>query len=134
MVEQEEFVEYARVHGQCYGTSYGAVGEVLRDGRVCIVDLDVQGVEAFRKKTGLEWDARFVWIAPPSIEVLEERLRARGTETADTLKKRLDTATRELTYAATNNVFDLTVINADLEQAYGELRVFVNETAPLPQK
>lgn len=127
MAEEGRFVEYATVHGQSYGTSYEAVEEVLRSGKVCILDLDVQGVEVLRKKTGLEWDARFVWIAPPSFRALEDRLRARGTETAETLKRRLDTAMREMAYAASNNVFDLTIINADLESSYKELRNFVNE-------
>lgn len=133
MVEEGRFVEYATVHGQSYGTSYEAVEEVLKSGKACILDLDVQGVDVLRKKKGLEWDARFVWIAPPSFRALEDRLAARGTETAETLKMRLDTAMREIAYAATNNVFDLTIINADLESSYAELRNFVDEIVPQSQ-
>lgn len=130
MVEEGKFIEHATVHNQSYGTSYEAVIEVLKGGKVCILDLDVQGVDIMRK-SGLEWDARFVWIAPPSIHALEDRLRARGTETTKTLKRRLDTAIREIAYAATNNVFDLTIINSDLESAYKELRDFVDRIVPL---
>lgn len=130
MIEEDAFVEHACVHGNYYGTSYQAVNAVLSEGNICILDLDVQGVEALRSKRGLNWDARFIWIAPPSIAALEERLRGRGTETPETLRTRVDTATRELSYAATSNVFDLTVINTDVNEAYEELRNYINQTTP----
>ena len=127
MIENEEFVEYAKVHGKYYGTAYESVNRVMAKGKYCILDLDVQGVEAVREKlgNGLTWEPRFVWIAPPSIESLEKRLKARGTETEQTLKNRLDTALRELQYAATKNVFDITVINDDYDAAYQELNMYV---------
>lgn len=128
MVQRDEFVEYAKIHGQSYGTSFKAVDQVLCSGRICILDLDVQGVEAVRKKKNLNWHARFIWIAPPSIQALERRLRKRGTETEQSLKTRLDTAKRELAYAATNNVFDIIVVNDDINSAYRELREFVERT------
>lgn len=130
MIAKGAFVEYAEVHGHYYGTSYQAVNAVLSEGNVCILDLDVQGVEALRKKEGLDWVARYIWIAPPSISALEERLRDRCTETDETLRTRLDTATREIAYAATNNVFDLTVINRDVDEAYEELRQYINRELP----
>lgn len=131
MVKDEKFVEYARVHGQYYGTSYQAVDRVLQGGETCLLDLDVQGVESVRKKEGLDWEARFVWVAPPSIEALRERLKGRGTETEETLKTRLDTATREIAFAATNDVFDLIVVNDVVEDAYAELKEFINRTLPV---
>ncbi|CDF41056.1 unnamed protein product [Chondrus crispus] len=131
MIEEGQFVEYARVHGKYYGTSYDAVNAVLSLGNACILDLDVQGVDALWNKSGLDWDARLVWIAPPSLEALEERLLQRGTETSETLKIRLDTATREISYAATNSVFDFTIINENEDEAYGELRDYINKELPL---
>ena len=68
----------------------------------------------------------YVFIRPPSMEVLEQRLRARQTETEESLKKRLDTATEELKYGAEGSGnFDVTITNDDLEKAYSELRAFV---------
>lgn len=125
MVKEDRFLEYARVHARSYGTSYETVDEVLGRGQVCVLDCDVQGVETLRKKGGLGWDARFIWIAPPSIEALKERLKDRGSETNDTLKRRLDTAMREIAFAATNNVFDVTIINDDLDKAYAELKRYI---------
>lgn len=125
MVENDEFVEYARVHGWAYGTSFASVEQVLSQGRICVLDVDVQGVESVRSKRNLGWDTRFVWVAPPSIQALEQRLRSRGTETEQTVKTRMDTAKRELEYAATSNIFDTIIVNDDLDTAIRELKTFV---------
>lgn len=127
MIARGDFVEHAKVHGNYYGTSFAAVKKVLSTGGACFLDLDVQGVETLRTTRGLTWEPRFIWIAPPSLDALRDRLKNRGTETESTVKMRLDTATREMTYAATRDVFDLTVINEDFETAYVELRAFVSD-------
>lgn len=125
MIESGQFVEYAYVHEHYYGTSYQSVNAVQQVGTFCVLDLDVQGVEALRSQQGLSWQPVFVWIAPPSVLALEQRLRKRGTETEETLKTRLNTAMREMSYAATNDAFDLTIINDDFDHAYNQLREFV---------
>ena len=66
-----------------YGTSKSAVEDVLNSGKICILDIDVQGVKAV-KKTDLT--PMFVFIKPPSLEILEKRLRDRGTETEESLR------------------------------------------------
>ena len=88
MKSEDEFLETAEFSGNMYGTSKGAVRKVLEEGKICILDIDVQGVKAI-KAMG---DARiptpsFVFIKPPSMEVLETRLRSRGTETEESLAK-----------------------------------------------
>lgn len=137
MIEKGEFIEFASVHGNYYGTSFEAVNRVISSGKICIIDIDVKGVESLRKQTQLEWQPYFVWVAPPSFEVLEERLRSRGTETEASLKMRLDTAKRELEFAAINNIFDLTIINDDLGRSYDELKSFfeslINRRSKLQQ-
>ncbi len=134
MIENGEFIEYARVHNNYYGTSIAAVNRVTSSGKICVIDIDVEGVESLRKQTDLEWSPRFVWVAPPSFEVLEQRLRSRETETEASLKVRLDTAKREIMYATTNNVFDLTIINDDLERSYAELKAFFESLLPNAQQ
>ena len=76
-----------------YGTSKSAVEDVLNSGKICILDIDVQGVKAV-KKTDLT--PMFVFIKPPSLEILEKRLRDRGTETEESLAKRLGAAAEEM--------------------------------------
>jgi guanylate kinase len=62
------------VHGNSYGTSYPAIKAVLDTGRACVLDLDVQGVETLSKRENMCWSPRFVWVAPPSMKALEQRL------------------------------------------------------------
>lgn len=125
MIRENEFVEYAQVHGNYYGTSSRAIDRVLEMGKACVLDLDVQGVKALSKSENLTWSPRFVWIAPPSIKDLEERLVNRGTESDETLARRLTTARREMEFAATSNVFDRIIINKDISTAYQELKAFI---------
>ncbi len=67
----------------------------------------------------------FVFIRPPSLATLEERLRARGTETDDSLSRRMETAKRELVYGEKEGNFDVVITNDDLDKAYAQLREFV---------
>lgn len=75
------------------------------------------------KKTNL--NARFVFIAPPSLEVLEKRLRNRGTDSEDAIQARLEAAKRELAYAAEKGSHDLIVVNDNLDVAYEQFRNFI---------
>jgi guanylate kinase len=75
------------------------------------------------KKTDL--NARFLFLAPPSVEELEKRLRGRGTETEESLRKRLTQAKNELEYAQQPGAHDKVVVNDDLETAYKELRDYI---------
>lgn len=72
------FLEHAHVHGNVYGTSLAAVRRVREQGKVCVLDIDVQGARSVKRAA---LGAAFVFIAPPSMGALEERLRGRGTET-----------------------------------------------------
>jgi len=69
--------------------------------------------------------AKFVFVKPPSVEVLEKRLRARGTETVDAVRERLDAALKELAFAEQAGVHDKTVINDDVERAYTDLEEYI---------
>ena len=70
-------------------------------------------------------EARYVFIAPPSMEILESRLRGRGTEKEESVQKRLAQAKLEMEYSKTKGVHDLIIVNDDLEKAYQELEDFV---------
>ncbi|KAI4235406.1 MAG: hypothetical protein L6R40_006448, partial [Gallowayella cf. fulva] len=75
------------------------------------------------KRTDL--NARFLFLSPPSVEALEQRLRGRGTEDEDSLKKRLDQAAKEMAFSKEEGVHDKIVVNDDLEKAYAEVDEWV---------
>ena len=120
-IERGEFIEYARVHGNIYGTSIKAVEAVQTAGKVCLLDIDVQGAELVKKTT---LNARFVFVAPPSFEELEKRLRGRGTETEDKIQMRLKNAKGEMEYMDKPGFFDCVIVNDDLDKAYATLKAF----------
>jgi guanylate kinase len=128
-VEAGKFIESAIIHGNMYGTSIRAVEAVAEQGKVCIMEIDVQGCESV-KKTHL--NPRYVFIAPPSMEVLEQRLRGRGTETEDVVLIRLNTARAEMVYMDKPGFFDKVIVNDNLDRALNELKEYLkNDLANL---
>ncbi|KAJ2248150.1 guanylate kinase [Coemansia sp. RSA 455] len=123
-IELKEFIEHAEFSGNMYGTTVQAVKDVADSGRICILDIDVQGVKSV-KNTDL--GARFVFVAPPSEEELERRLRSRGTDDESSILKRLDAAKSELDYGNQKGSCDIKIVNDDLENAYKKLVDFIFE-------
>lgn len=122
------FAEWARVHDNYYGTPLEATRAILNEGKDLLFDVDVQG--AAQLKNSLP-GAYFVFILPPSRAVLEERLRARGTESEESLARRLSGAARELAEAAW---FDAWVINDDQEKAFQDLCSVYQAAGMSPQR
>lgn len=121
LIAQKAFIEHAKFSGNQYGTSIKAVKDVTN---TCILDIDMQGVIQV-KNTDL--NCRYVFIAPPSIEELESRLKGRGTESEESLKARLDQAKKEMAWAQGGKEHDLVIVNDDLDKAYENLKKFINE-------
>ncbi|XP_068215276.1 guanylate kinase isoform X2 [Palaemon carinicauda] len=121
-IENGEFIEHAEYSGNLYGTSKKAVDDVSSSGRICILDIDMQGVIQVKDS---ELQPYYLFIQPPSIEELEQRLRARGTETEESLMRRLETAKKELEYGAKDGNFDKIIINDNVDEAYEQLREFI---------
>jgi guanylate kinase len=117
-IAQGKFLEYATVHGNLYGTSLESLQRVHdTHNKRCLLDIDVQGVQQIKSlESTSNLQPKYIFIAPPSIEVLEQRLLARGSETPETLQRRLGNAQSELEYGMADN-FDVVVVNNDLEQA-----------------
>ncbi|RME76889.1 MAG: guanylate kinase [Planctomycetota bacterium] len=109
--EQGKLLEWAEVHGELYGTPREPLERAVAEGRIALLDIDVQGAEQIRH-SGIEAD--YVFIAPPSLEELERRLRARGTENAASLARRLAHAREEM---AAQDRYDVVIINDDLDRA-----------------
>lgn len=126
-IAAEKFVEYAEVHGKYYGTSFAAVESVQKSGKVCILDIDVQGVKNVKKST---LNAYYIFVSPPNMEVLETRLRKRGTESEEAIRTRLENAQAELAYGKETGNFDLFLINDTLESALEKLSVAIQQWYP----
>ena len=96
-------------------------------GVICILDIDAEGVRSMKKT---EFKSNYVFISPPSLEVLEQRLNKRGTETEQSLRKRLDRAVTDMQFGKTEGNFDLYLVNDDLNVAYAELEKFLKSRYP----
>ncbi|XP_043921825.1 guanylate kinase isoform X3 [Protopterus annectens] len=118
-IDQGEFIEHAVFSGNMYGTSKAAVQTVLAENKICILDVDMQGVLSI-KKTNL--NPLYISIQPPSLDVLEKRLRDRNTESEESLQKRLAAARQDLEISKEPGLFDVVIINVDVRPAYNKLR------------
>ena len=117
MVDTGEFAEWAEVHGNRYGTTRSAVKEALEGGKDVLFDIDWQGGRQL--KAQFEQDAVLIWVLPPSLHVLEDRLRRRATDDPEVIERRLLTAKLELQHYGN---YHYVVVNEDLVQAYGDVR------------
>ncbi|KAL5278955.1 GUK1 family protein [Megaselia abdita] len=122
LIGNDEFIETATFSGNQYGTSKQAVYDVQAQGKVCVLDIEIQGVEQIKKS---HLDPVYIFNMPPTVEDLEKRLKKRGTETEETLAKRLEAAGREMAYGQAPGNFDIIVVNDDLDRAYEEFRNFI---------
>lgn len=114
--ERDEFVEWEEVYaGTCYGTLRSEMERIWGKGNIIVFDVDVMG--GINLKSLFKDDACSIFIMPPSVEELERRLRGRGTDAEDVIRKRIDKAEFELSKASQ---FDYTVINDDLAVAVEE--------------
>jgi guanylate kinase len=119
------FLEHAEVHGNWYGTLRAEVEGPVGDGVDVLLDIDVQGARQIRevtRGTGLAAAALSVFCAPPSFAVLQQRLEARGTDSAEVIARRLLRARAEL---AAWREYDWVIINDDLAEAVAQLEAIV---------
>lgn len=122
-VAHQEFVEFEEVYnGTFYGTLRSEIERIWNQGKHVIFDIDVEG--GLRLKRKYEEDALAIFVQPPSLEVLKERLTGRGTDSQEKLQERFAKAEKELQYA---DKFDVVLKNYDLEIACAEAEVLVGE-------
>jgi guanylate kinase len=111
-----EFLEWAEVHGNLYGTARANVVDALTAGNDVLVDVDIQGAASLRAAQGLE--PITVFVLPPSMEVLEQRLRARAQDSDEVIARRMVNAVQEIAAA---DDFDYWLVNGDLAVAHTAL-------------
>ncbi|MBS3821479.1 MAG: guanylate kinase [Planctomycetes bacterium] len=124
MIADGELLEWAEVFGNYYGTPAGPVEQALRQGRRILLEIDVQGGVQVHERMP---DATFVLIVPPSLDALRQRLTGRGTEHDATAQVRLEKAEAELDVARSSGVYTREIVNADLDEAVGELIAIIEE-------
>ncbi len=122
-IENDNFLEYAKVHDNYYGTSLTPINKAVQEGKLVIFDIDVQGHEIVRSK--LDSIVTSVFITTPSLKVLEERLSARNTDSSDIIEKRIKNAKGEVEFFQD---YDYLIINDNLEVAAKELVCIANIT------
>jgi guanylate kinase len=115
MVGRGEFLEWAEVHGNYYGTSKRWIEAEMTAGRDVLLEIDWQGAQQVRKAFP---ETIGVFILPPSLDALKDRLSARGTDSAETIARRIAAARDEMRHV---DEFDYVIINDDLQQALGNL-------------
>lgn len=114
MIEQGELLEWAEVYGNFYGTPSVAVTDLLDAGQDVILEIDVQGARSVRRAMP---EAISIFVMPPSLDALRERLRRRGTDAAEAIESRLTEAGDELGEAKR---FTFRIVNDDLDDAVSE--------------
>lgn len=129
-IKTNDFIEYATVHGNYYGTIKSKIIDLLSAGKSVILDIDVQGAlkikESIINDPLLNKCAEFLFIAPPSYSELERRLRGRGTENEKNIQKRLNNAKNELAYCFQ---YEYLLVNDEVESAINEMNaIFVSLT------
>lgn len=118
LVSENGFLEWAEFAGNKYGTLISEVDSQLALGKKVILEIELVGVRQVKR---LRPDAKFIFIAPPSLEILEQRLTGRGTENADEISDRILIAENEL---AAQGEFDFVLINDDLAGSFEQLLNF----------
>lgn len=119
LIERKAFYEYAKVFDNYYGTSREIVEQWLAEGKDVFLDIDWQGARQIREQTP---GAKGIFIIPPSLEELENRLRKRGTDAEDVIVKRMNKAVSEISHY---NEYDYVIINDDFEQSVLNLRSII---------
>lgn len=123
LIGNDGFLEWAEYSGNLYGTPIAPIQEHIENGDNVILEIEVQGAMQVKKRFP---DCRMVFIEPPSMEVLEERLKKRGTETDEVIESRLHTAMLEM---ERKMEYDKQLVNDDLDVATKELVGYIKETA-----
>jgi guanylate kinase len=127
LIAENAFVEHAFFSGHHYGTSKMTIGNQTAKGLIAVLDIEMHGI--LQMKADPSFGARYIFIRPPSLQALEERLRNRGTESDCDVEKRLAQARIELEYADSEEAYDKIIVNDDFDKAFDELEGFVYDAA-----
>jgi guanylate kinase len=128
LLARDAFLEHAEYAGNLYGTSYAALEAPLAAGHDLLLEIEVQGARQVRERRP---DARLVFLLPPSVPELEQRLAGRGSDTPEAVRARLDLAHREL---AEKELFDYAIVNDDLDRCVAAVRAVIAAERARPER
>ena len=120
MIDRGEFFEWSTVYGEFKGRTFETVNRSIASGKDTVIKIDVQGAEKVRARSGLK--GIYIFLLPPSLDALEERLIERGTEDAASLRARRERAVAEL---ALKDTYDHQVVNDDARRAAEEIEAII---------
>jgi guanylate kinase len=120
MVEDDAFFEWAEVFGHCYGTPKAHIRDELKRGEDFLFDIDWQGTQQLYQRA--QGDVVRVFLLPPSIEALEQRLRGRGTDSDEVIRGRMERARAEISHW---DAYDYVVINDDIEACFAKVKMIL---------
>jgi guanylate kinase len=119
-IQNGAFIEWARVHGAYYGTLRDALERSLNEGKTVLLDIDVQGGIQIKSRIP---DSVLIFLYPPAFDVLRDRLIKRGTDSPDSIKRRLEVAKSEI---EVGNQYDYHVINSNIKETVREVITIIN--------
>lgn len=120
MISEDKFLEYAYVHNNYYGTPKDFVEKKISEGKIVVLEIDVQGAVNVKNNTD---NAVFIFLAPPSLSELKNRIVGRGTETENDINLRMNNARKELQYI---KYYDYLVINDHINSAINSVNEIIN--------
>lgn len=129
MIDRDEFFEWSTVYGELKGRTYEAVNRAIASGKDTVIKIDVQGAEKVRRRVGD--DAIYIYLLPPSVEALEQRLIDRATEDPASLRARRELAAAEL---AVKDTYDHQVVNDDARRAALEIEAIIQAARSHPRR
>lgn len=112
------FIEWAVYSGNHYGTTVKAVTDLAAQGKIALLDIDLQGVKSLKALPKASIDPFYIVLVPPSVDDLRRRIEGRGDTSPESMRKRLDTAVVELEHAAIPGFFDRVIVSGDREMTY----------------
>ena len=121
-LSKDEFLESVEFGGNFYGTSKKAIEEIQGKGKVCVLDVDIRGIEKLRSTN---FNPIYIFIQPPNLQVLKSRLQGRKSETEESLNLRISRVQEELDYGAVPGNFHKVIVNENLPISYKEFKEFV---------
>jgi|TARA_B100001093_G_scaffold510656_1_gene576961 guanylate kinase len=120
-VKANKYIEYAIVHGNYYGTSIESVTNQVKKDEIVILEIDIQGAEIIKKKIPF---SRSIFILPPTLKILEKRLRERATDEESVILERLKNAKTEVNKAP---LYDYILVNDDFDNSQSQLTIYIND-------
>ena len=126
-IKNNEFLEYAKVHNEFYGTLKSEVLNKVETGKSLIIEIDIQGVKQIKKYCTIDKkianSSTFIFVAPPSYKILKKRLLTRGSDDSNIINNRLETAKEELKYWRD---FDYLIVNIDKQNSINAMQEIIN--------